>query len=232
MSKRVLLNLKRYRQRPSECAIAAASTLAHYYDKTVTYNQARKLIAPSQRGQGLWTSQQARLLNMLGFGKVSIVTADLSLVDYSWKGLSKQKLVRNLQKLQAYYVKKEAKLSAQWVEDLIVWLDDPMCDNRIIISQNFPYYIRRDLGHKRPVGASFNWTSLHKFSQLKSNGGLGEPEEHCVVIRGYDTSGIFVVDSHYAYYRGKRANMRKGYYKITWEKFLVNAPYGDLVLVG
>jgi len=237
MEKRVLLPVKRWRQRPAECGIAAASALASFYDDSVTYKKAREMITPARRKRGLWTSQQARLLNQLGCGKVTIITADLELIDYSWVGFSKEELIGKLKKLRAHYGRKRDKVAKMWVNDFIEWLEDESCDNQLIISQDFPYYIKRDLSNGRPVGASFNWTSLHKFSKSKEkkkpNGDIGgESEEHAVVIRGYDEKGVFIVDSHSQYYKGKRARFKNGYYKVSWERFLVNAPYGDLLLVG
>jgi len=234
---RVLLKVPRFRQHPGECAIAAASTMAAFYDDSITYKCTRELLTPAQRKKGLWTSQQARLLNQLGYGKVTIVTADLLLVDYSWVGLNKEELIEKLKKLRAYYGRKRDTDSKVWVSDFLVWLEDEFCDNHLVISQDFPYYIKRDLNNGRPVGASFNWTSMHKFTKSKekkkSNGDIGgESEEHAVVIRGYDKCGVFIVDSHFQYYKGKRAKFRNGYYKVSWERFLVNAPYGDLLLVG
>jgi len=232
--KRVLLPVKRFKQKPAECAIAATAAIANFYDREVTYNGIRHL-APARVRDGLWSSQQGRLLNKLGYSKVTVVTADLSMVDYSWVDLSKEELIGKLKKLRAHYGRKRDTYSKKWVNDMIEWLLDEICDNQLKISQDFPQYIKRYLNNGRPVGASFNWTSLHKFKKeaKKPTGDIGgDIEEHAVVIRGYDEKGVFIVDSHCQYYKGKRARFKNGYYKVTWEKFLVNAPYGDLILVG
>ena len=59
MNERVLLNVKRWKQHPSECAIAAAATLASFYDKEVTYAQVEGKAAveynSSQAGEDIKT---------------------------------------------------------------------------------------------------------------------------------------------------------------------------------
>ena len=50
-----------------------------------------------------------------------------------------------------------------------------------------------------------------------------EPIEHAVVIRGYDSKGLFIVDSD--------SSNEVGYYKLTWNKFLLSVQTGDLLLV-
>ncbi len=233
---RVLLNLKRWKQRPAECAIAAATTIAHFYDKDVTYEEVRELVPRSIRKNGLWTSQEARLLNELGFGKVTIVTADLDLVDFSWSDFEQDDIVDKLKKLRAHYGRARDKDSKKYVHDMIQWLEDEDCDNQLRIDQDFPKYIKRSLKSGRPVGASVNWTALHKFSKSakgKPNGDIsGYTEYHAIVLRGYDEKGVFVVDSHTQFYKGRLKNIQNGYYKISWEKFLVTAPTGDLILIG
>jgi len=97
--KRILLNVKRYKQKPAECAIAAAASLANYYDSSVEYSNLRQMIPYSKRKDGIFSSQQGRLLNELGFSCVTIVTADLSLIDFSWRRFSKLTLIKNLKTL-------------------------------------------------------------------------------------------------------------------------------------
>lgn len=231
---RILLPVKRFKQQPSECAVAAASSLAHFFDPEVDYEQVRSLLPARVRRKGLHTSQQARLLNSLGFTSVTIVTADLNLVDFSWAGLSKRQIVVRMKKLRAYYGRMRDRDSWVCVDDMIKWLEDERYDNNIIIDYAFKKYITRQLDRGVPVGAAVDWTTLFKFSKWahrQRDDIRGEREVHAVVLRGYDDNGVFVVDSHYKYYRGKRAKYKKGYYKLPWDKFLVNIPSGDLILV-
>lgn len=240
--KRVLLNVKRFKQHPCECGIAAVAALSNFYDSSVVYRDVRKLCSKKKRERGLMTYEQAELLNKLGFGKVSIVTGDLDYFDLTWINLDKYELLEKLEKVKLYYRKKmyykrSYKEDYDYMKGWIKWLNVDGCDNNLIIDQDFPKYIRRYLDHGRPVLGSFNWTALHKFKKSSSYSSKNEDitgyaDEHAVVIRGYDDFGIFVVDSHYQYYKGRHKKYQNGYYKISWAKFLVNAAWGDLILVG
>jgi hypothetical protein len=239
---RVLLRVRRFKQRPGECAVAAASSLANFYDESVNYNTVRKTaleMCPNLPYEGMYTSQQARLLNILGYMQVSIVTADLDFVDFSWATLDKESIIQRLKKMRTHY-RRKSKTNTDWnnyyeyAKDMIKWLEDPSCDNQLIIDHDFPKYIRRYLDLGRPVAAAVNWTSLFKRSKgnPREDGDIkGEAEDHALIVRGYDDEGVFVVDSHTSEYKGGLAKFANGYYKIRWEKFLVNIPAGDLILV-
>jgi len=231
---RVLLNVRRFKQKPAECGIAAISSIANYYDSTLQYKQIRQLLKARDRASGTYTSQQARLLNQLGFTDVSIVTADLTLIDFSWKKLGKKRIINKLKDLASYYGRcKEPELKF-YVSDMMEWLSDEECNNRLVIDYDFAKHIRKGLDAGRPVGAAIAWTSL--FQRSKGREGWnddirGVPDDHAIVLRGYDDEGVFVVDSHYECYKGKLKKYHNGYYKVTWEKFLVNIPRGDLIIV-
>jgi len=220
---------------PSECSIAAATSLAHFFDPEVEYKNVREMIPKRKRAKGLYTSQQARLLNQLGFEVVTIVTADLNLIDFSWARLTKKSLIRRMKKLRAYYRRIKDTNSWDYVDDMVKWLEDEECDNNLVIDYEFKKYIKKQLDKGLPVGAAVNWTSLFKYSKgdrrQKDNDIKGEGEDHSIVLRGYDEKGVFVVDSHSRCYTGKRAKYKNGYYKLPWDKFLVNIPGGDLVLL-
>ena len=187
-------------------------------------------MSSADRQSGLYATHQCRLLNQLGFGKVTLVSGDHSIVDYSWSKLSKRSLVKKIENKKQYYKRKyykkknrEDKDNIKCIEHLLDFLKDESCDNRLIIDYNWKKYIKKHLNNGRPVGASFDFTSLHRFE--------GDPEDHAVVVRGYDDDNIFVVDSHWRSYRGKWAKYRNGYYKISWDDFLVNST-GELILIG
>jgi hypothetical protein len=235
MVDRVLLAVKRFKQRPAECSIAAAASLANFFDSDVDYKEVRELVSKRQRPKGLYTSQQARLLNQLGFEAVTIVTADLNLIDFPWARLSKKGLIRRMKLLRAHYGRQKDKDSWDYVDDMVKWLEDDNCDNNLVIDYEFKKYIKKQLDRGSPVGAAVNWTSLFKFSKgdrrQKDSDIKGIGEDHSIVLRGYDEKGVFVVDSCYKPYTGKWAKYKGGYYKLSWEKFLVNIPAGDLILV-
>lgn len=240
---RVLLNVKRYKQRPSECAIASTAALAHYFEPSIDYKSVREIVIKNKMGytgefqdikSGLYTTEQARALNQLGFGNVTIVTADLNLIDFSWCKYSKKSIVRRMKKLRAYYRRQKDEDNRHYVNDMIKWLEDDRYDNNVVIDYEFKKYIKKQLDKGIPVGAAINWTSLFKFSKgnRRQNGDIeGVAEDHSIILRGYDAKGVFVVDSHHKFYTGKRAKFKNGYYKLPWDKFLVNIPSGDLILV-
>jgi len=134
-----------------------------------------------------------------------------------------------MKKLRAFHSRQQNKDAKQHVNCTIRWLSDPECDNSLVIDNNFAQYIRRVLNSGRPIGVSFNWTKVFKMPRTKTGIG-GEDEEHAVVIRGYDDKGVFIVDSHFECYRGKRKKYRGGYYKLSWETFLLNTT-GDLIII-
>lgn len=221
---RILLGVKRYRQRTNECAIAACSSVANYYNKEINYKETRMMVPIYARQGGLFTSQQAKLFNKLGFSKVTIVTSNLDLIDYSWSKFPKQKIIKKLEKLQTHYRKTQGIKSDIYkdVTGLLLWLKDDQNDNNIIIDCDFSKHIKRSLNYGRPVSASINATTmfgLKKWPFKRDSDIKGQGLHHAIVIRGYDNKGVYVVDSE------------EGYYKISWEKLLTSIPGGDLILV-
>lgn len=232
--KRVLLPIKRFKQRDNDCAVCAAASIANYYDKSLTYRNVRRLVSVRDRQSGLFSSEQARLLNELGFEWTAIVTSDVDLVDYSWTKLAKKRIIAKLKKLRTHIKRSISQMAPhstysgvqksreQCVADLIEWLEALEYDNNLIIDNDFPKYIRKSLDRGHPVGVSINATSMFKMKKGgKADSDItGEHEEHAVVVRGYDEKGVFIVDSNH------------GFYKVSWERLLINMPAGDLILVG
>lgn len=237
-SNRVLLKVKRYKQRPSECASAAVATLANFYKPEIDYKQVRKLtheMFPDSTGSGLFTAEQTQLLNRLGFTDITIVTADLKVVDFAWRNLSTEKLLDKLKRFRNYHRRHQLTDASNYESylvsaSIVKWLQAPGNNNQLIIDYEFPKYIRKCLDAGRPVGAAFNWTSL--FKKGKGNDIWGSPEIHAIVIRGYDEKNIYIVDSHHQFYKGRLKKYASGFYKLSWENFLVNVPAGDLILIN
>jgi len=228
MRGRVLLSVKAFKQQANGCGLAAVASIAHFYDKGITYKTIRKLADQKFIQDGMYTYEQATLLNELGFGKVTVVSADMDILDISWNKRRRSTLIKRLRKGARYWKRKEEE-TAEILRGYSKWLDQSD-ENRLIIDSDFPKYIRRDLSNGRPVGASFNVNSLFKMG--KSDDIKGEPEQHAVVLRGYDDKGVFVVDMNFQYSTRKETKKPRGFYKLSWEKFLCNMPSGDLLLVG
>jgi len=224
---RVLLRVKTFCQRNNECALCVIASIAHYYDTKINYESVCKIAPKDAMSDGLWTVEQAMILNKLGFTKVTIVTLNLNIFDFGWNRLSKKGIINRLKRVQTYMKREERYNEAIMAKKYIKWLSRKDCDNSIIIDSNFVKHIRQQINAYRPVGAKYNSTSLWKYSK----GGWqydrdikGEAYQHEVVIRGYDENGLSIADSDHS---GKR------YYKIKWFDFLTNVgDDGDLLLVG
>ena len=153
-----------------------------------------------------------------------IVTADQSLIDFSWRNLSKTNIVKKLKEKRAYYGRVKNRNCKSYVNDMIRWLEADF-DNELVIDWDFPKYIRKLLGAGSPIGTSVNSTTMFRYAKTRSGKGRGdisgEVEDHAIILRGYDDKGVFVVDAddHKCY---------KGYYKLSWETLLINMPDGDL----
>lgn len=235
-TQRVLLSVKRFKQLGNECSVAAASSLANYYDNSVNYENSRHLLPLRTRKHGLYTAQQAKLLNLIGFSKVNVVTSDLDIIDYSWSGLGKKGLIKKLERLHRYYSRTKHIHGDyhQLVFELYSWLANKEYDNNLIIDNDFAKYIRRSINRGRPVCVSVNANSLYKLkkkplSKIESDI-YGHRTDHSLVIRGYDNKGVFIVDSD-SDRRFEWKKYSKGYYKLSWDKLLTNIPGGDLIFV-
>ena len=237
MSKdKVLLRVKRFLQEDNECAIAAASSVANYYDKSIDYINSRKLLPFNLRRNGLFSSQQARLFNQMGFMNVNIVTADVEVIDFTWSNLSKKSMIKKLNKLQKYYNRTKYKNGNlnEVVGDLHDWLSNPDYNNNLIIDNDFAKYIRKNLDKGNPVCASVVATSLFKMKKwpLKKDSDIkGEKAHHALVIRGYDQTGVYIVDSDHGFADLSLKKYLNGFYKISWDKFLPNIADGDLIFI-
>lgn len=231
MSNRVLLKLKRFEQYKNECAVASASSLACYYDSSLDYEYARTLLPYKTRLKGLGLTQQARLLNKLGFNSVTVMSADKTLFDLKWRKLPKDELIQKLKTRKNQLQKKRGyKDQVKLANDLISWYEDPNYDNNIIIDWNFPKYIKNNIDKDRPVLAGVNWKSIRKTldptASVYGDDNDTFQGDHSVIVRGYDDDGVFIVDS------GERYGKLKGRYKLSWSLFLVSAvPGGDLIWV-
>lgn len=223
------LRVQRFLQEPGECAIAAAASVANFYHKDINYDFARDICDPD--GEGMYTADIARLLNRLGFTKVTVISADLNQLDFEWKKLSKDDLIAQL------------KRSSRWNPDLgyrdcassyVKFLTDDTCNNDLVIDSHFGNHIRKHLSQGKPVLASFNWNMFFQFPKWNDRGKpdpiKGDYEEHEVVIVGYDNDGVDIVDSHHELYHGKLAKFRTGRYRMDWETLHTVMGFGDVIL--
>ena len=228
------LKVKHYLQDPCFCAVAACASAANFYNPEISYETTKALalkkVSKKIGDEGLESPEICRLLNLLGFYKVTYITSYLNLVDYQWMNYGRKTLLREFEK--AAKVKKD-KSERNMCRATIKWLKDYTYDNRMIISYDFGKYIRQHLNRKKPVVLSFNWTMFQKFAKEGDFGPdpyNGEEEEHAVVANGHDDKGVWIVDSHHQYYKYKRKKYRRGYYKMSWENLMTCMGQGDVIL--
>lgn len=225
----IKLHLDRFRQGAGECAVAAAASVANFFDKEIDYKLVRKIA--NTDGDGLYTPQIGMLLNQVGFDKVTIISADLKQLDFDWQDLPKDELVQQL------------KRSARWHPDegyrepaaaYVQFLTDEECHNELIIGHHFGRYIRKYLSKGIPVMASFNWHLFFNYPKWDDHGEpdalKGDYEEHEVVICGFDEHGVDILDSHYEMYYGKLAKYKNGRYRMDWETLHTVMGFGDLII--
>ena len=230
--RRVLLPVRRFEQKPGECALAAVACFANYFDPNVVYEDIRKMMPYKERKDGLHTAQIVGLLNRLGFTKTTVVSSDIESFDFSWNKLDKRSMIRRLKMVASNYQKDKDTDNANQCWHMANRLADDECDNNLLIDYDFHYHAKMYLRLGTPVITSIEWTKLFRYK--KSGSGRrsdvsGHVECHSFVLRGYNDRDVFVADSHIQYYVDDLIKYRKGYYPVRWTDFCSCAV--DLILV-
>ena len=232
------LNLKRFTQNSSTCTIASCATIANYYNKSIDYEFVRDLaikknILNKELFNGLYTAETSMLLNLLGFKKVSIISSDLSYLDYSWKNLSKKRLLSEMKSAKRKIDDDELKSVLGFTISFLK-NNSKGYSNNIVIDYRFGNYIRESIDSGVPIVASFDWTAYFEKSKENENGlydPAGNTTEHAVAVTGYNKSGVRVIDSHYRFYKGKKLKKyQSGKYTIKWEELMTCMGKGDLII--
>ena len=230
------LKITHYLQDPAHCVVGACAAVANYYNEDIDYEftkaLAHKRISKKIGDVGLDAGQACLLLNYLGFYKVTIISSDLTILDFEWEKYGKRKMKEALKYSMSH---KKDKNEREETRSLYKWYTLKGYENIIKIDFNFAKYIRRYLNRKKPVMITFNWNKLFRFPKEGKNGKddpiNGCDESHAVVASGYDDKGVWIVDSHHDYYKYKRKKYRRGFYKISWEELLVcMGEDGDVVV--
>jgi len=216
------LNVQRFVQSPSCCGVAAAASLANYYNPDVNFIKTRMLAKEHlhKLKDGLYTGQVGYLLNLLGFKKVTVVSTDIGFLDYSWAGLGKRNLISTME--DASHELPDAD-SRKMCRDMLKFLQRKKVKNKLIIDYAFPKYIRKYLTQGIPLMFSFNWTMFFKYPKyrkLTPNPMKGDYEWHYVVCSGYTKTGVYLVDSQYQWYKYRLKQYRKGIYHAKWDRLL------------
>ena len=123
------VKINRFLQDPGFCAIATCATLANFYDSSIDYNHVKELLKLDsiESFDGLDSGEIGILLNKLGFKKVTIVTSDFKVVDYSWENYGRKRLVECLLKMR------DRKTPEGYIDckDFYKWLKDYNYDNNL-----------------------------------------------------------------------------------------------------
>lgn len=230
---RVLLHVRRFNQIGAECGVASLASLVNYFDPTIDYKHVRSFIDPLDNiiEDGIETFQQVKLLNNIGYKSITIVSHNEDLIDFSWAGKSKNEIILGMKKLRKQHIKDKFESGVIMIDGIIGRLEDSECDNNIIIDSEFHKHIKHSLKSGKPVLTSIQFNSFHKISKNYT----GEATVyHSIVIRGFDNKGVFIVDSHnFDLRHWQFKKYQSGYYKVSWEKFLVNIPEdGDIIIVN
>lgn len=220
--------MRRYLQDAGACAFGAVATVGNHFNRNINYDIVCKIESPD--GNGLYTPNIGLLLNKVGFEKVTVITADLDLVDFKWQNLSKHKLIEEIKQSKRKHPQAECRdILRQYFNFL-----NAKKENNLIIDHHFGNYIRSAIDSGLPVLASFNWNLLFKHPKFNDFGEIdpikGEAESHEIVICGYDNKSVNIIDSHHEMYKGKLKKFRNGRYKIEWEIFMTVLGHGDLII--
>lgn len=227
--------VRRFKQDPGCCAIAACACVSNYWDPDKDYDIAKEIVIKKIKknviNDGLYSGEICLLLNEMGFYKVTMISSIMDIFDYKWKRFKRRKMIKTLE---------ESIKNKQYTEEknqtrrILKWLKNYDYDNNIIIDYNFGKYIRDFIRRKKPVIVCFNWTMYFKYCKSNDKGYEdiynGSSEMHAAVIYGYDTKGVHICDSHNALYTYKRKKYRTGFYKISWENLMSVIGEGDIFL--
>jgi len=230
----MFIPLTRYEQIPGTCSIAAAASTANYYNPDIDYDYALSVVKrriTKKYDQGLWSGQIGRLLNMLGFKDVTIISSDLDYLDFSWSRLSRKGLIRELSEV----VKKIELPARHSARDMLKFLNIAKYQNNLLVDYQYGRHIRQSLSEGFPLLLSFNWTMFFKYAKFdtkdRPNSVKGEYEIHCVCGAGYTKTGIYIIDSHENMYKYKLKKYRKGKYHVRWEDLLAcMGMQGDVII--
>jgi len=231
------LNVKRYLQDPSHCAVAAVASVANYYNENIDYKHVKKMAIDKKvvknadviSESGLDDGEMGLLLNHLGFRKVTFITSELKGFDYTWAKYTKNKLLKTMKE-------NRNKIDLDYRGDfksLYKWYKKKDYDNNIVIDYNFGKYIRKYINANKPVLISMNWTQFFKFAKEtddKEDPVQGEPSLHEVVVYGYNKTKVYICDSHHEYYKYRLKRYRKGYYSVSWENLMTIMGNGYMLL--
>ena len=228
------LRVVRFKQDPRECAIAASASVANFCNKDVTYLLARDVVHKEvlkDTSGGLYAGHIGLLLNHLGFRRVTVITSDLDVVDFTWNKLSHRSKVAAMSAMLRTRLNEDVRDNLRSLRNFAA---DERFKNSVVVDYKFGEHIRTALDAGIPIIISYNWTLLWRFPKQgedkQPDDIKGTYDYHAVCLRGYNDKGVHVVDSHWEYYKRKLKQYRNGYYLLPWEDLLSTMGKGELVI--
>ena len=229
------LALKRFIQEPSCCAIAASASIANFYNAEIDFQYAKKAVTRHRIAQringGLWSGQIGRLLNCLGFKKVTIISSDLDYLCYSWSRLSQANLIDKLAEVERKTDDTDTRRAAR---HMVRFLAEEDYQNFLKIDRDFNKHIKKYIDEGKPVITSFNWTMFFKRPKYNEKDEIdplrGDYTEHAVCCNGYTKNGAYIVDSHHEEYTYSLKKYRTGRYHVKWEELMSCIGFGDVII--
>lgn len=228
------IKVTRFRQKPSQCGIASASSIINYYDKEIDYEYVEKVakrkVSRNVDEEGMDSGEIGYLFNVMGFKKVTIVSSNLDLFDYSFNKYGRKKQANILSGIYKYEkgpLRESAKILSRW-------LLREGYNNKIVVDYNFGHYIRKYIKEETPFILSYNWEMFFRCPKTDEFGQKdiirGGYDEHVVVAYGCNKYGVNVCDSHWQHYKYKLKKYQKGFYRIPWEHLMSIMGTGDLII--
>ena len=233
-----VLNVNRFMQDPSHCAVAASASYVNYFNNEIDYEfvkpVAYEINKNIKNGSGMEDPEIGILLNIFGFKKVDVINADLNYLDFSWGSLSKNDLIEIFEKESKRKLWKESGHNDTF-KSFVKFLRMDGYLNRLIIDNNFGERIRESIDNNTPPIITFNWTSLFKGikrNKKKEDPIYGDSEEHAVVVNGYDKKGVYIIDSHHQCYKYSLKEYKDGKYFIPWENLMIAMGMTGSIVIG
>jgi len=217
-----------YEQKDKECAICALATIAHAVDKNITYKSVRKIAKSNfDISKGLYTGYIGQIGSLIGFNKITIITSNIDVIDYSWKKHSNPILIKEMYKSQKYMDDTDI---IEISDSYIGFLKNK--NNKIVIDTEYKKHIIKNIDMYGPIMVIFNWTLYFKACKSfrgKPDPYRGDAEYHAVVAYKYDDKGVYIADSNYGYpqfikkYQGPK-------YKMEWDRLIPAMDLGDIIV--
>jgi hypothetical protein len=192
-----------YQPTNSSCSPTALSILLGYYGKEFTVEQITTDVPQVKNDQGesfgTINQQLATWCLELGF-KVSIYTFDCQVIDLSWAGLPKDKLIERLELRKSGW--QVPSLGELWSEAYVqAYIDFLKVGGELHIKPAVTTDLLRKLLQKGPVLPSVSLSTLHGKGRTRHVGSEGETADdingrawnHSIVIYGIDSDGNFLI---------------------------------------